>query len=335
MNRWVLLGVLGFAGLFVAYSTVGEYRRASLWGDDWRDKPLTERARILPADIAKSLRGGAFGSGVAGNIASPENAEYMLEDLRAAIDGIPEPVKRLVERRLIGVYLVQGMQLKNGLHAAGLAIETINFFRQYSGTVILIDSESTDSNPNRALAGLSFVPLDRYGYFSMDPQLADSGSNDRVTTLRTVLLHELGHVIDMDRDIIPENFTYGPVAAPGCGFACLSWERRWRQRNGEQLRKAFADLEHNNIQQYVLDLPKTLDALKQSNFPSLYGAMQPKEDFADSFAMYVHTVMLGLPWEITFRIDGEIKAEIGSCFTDGRCPRKREYFDNLLAEAGS
>lgn len=335
MNRWVLLGVLGFAGLFVAYSTVGEYRRASLWGDDWRDKPLTERAQILPADIAKSLRGGAFGDGVAGGIASAENAEYMLEDLRAAIDGIPEPVKRLVERRLIGVYLVQGMNLKDGSHAAGLTIETINFFRQYAGSVILIDAESTDSNPNRALAGLSFVPLDRYGYFSLEPQLADSGSNDRITTLRTVLLHEMGHVIDTDRDIVPRSFSYGPVAAPGCGFACLSWERRGRQRNGDQLRSAISQLEHGHIKEYVLALPKTLEALKKSNFPSLYGAMLPEEDFADSFAMYVHTVMLGLPWEITFRIDGEIKTEIGSCFTEGRCPRKREYFDNLLAEAGS
>jgi len=335
MNRWVLLGALGLVGLLVAYSTTSTYQRASLWGDDWRGKPLVERARILPAEIAKSLHGESFGIGLVASAVPAENAEYILDDLRAAIESIPESVQRLVERRLIGVYLVQGMKLKGGLNAAGLAFPTKDFFRQYSGTVIFIDAESADSNPNQALAGLSFVPLDRYGYFSLEPELAGSGSNDRVTTLRTVLLHELGHLIDRDREITPESFNYGAVAEPGCGFTCLSWERRWRQRNGDQLRKAFGNLRHGAIKEYVFDLPKTLQALKRSNFPSLYGAMLPEEDFADSFAMYVHTVMLGLPWEITFRVNGEIKAEIGSCYTEGRCPRKREFFDALLAEAGS
>jgi len=334
MNRWLILGVLGIVGLFVAYSTAGEYRRASLWGSEWVGTPLAERAHILPRDIADSLRGGAFGAGIAGNIAPAENAEYMLDDLRAAMDSIPDAVKKLVENRLIGVYLVQGMELKDGSHAAGLAIETINFFRQYSGTVILIDSESTDERPDQALAGLSFVPLSKYGYFALEPQLADSGSNDRITTLRTVLLHELGHVIDTDRGIVPDGFSYGAIT-PGCGFTCLSWRRRGVHRYRGDLSKAMEDLERGDFKAYVLRLPKTLEALKQSNFPSLYGTVLPEEDFADSFAMYVHTVMLGQPWELTFRVDGEIKTEIGSCFTEGRCPGKRAYFDALMEDAGS
>lgn len=335
MNRWVLLGVLGIAGLFVAYSTTGEYRRASLWGDKWRGTPLTERVHILPQNIADALRGSNFAAGFGGEIAPAENAEYMLEDLREAIDSIPEPVKRLVEDRLIGVYLVQEMKLGEYMNAAGLAFKTINFFHQYAGTVILLDSVMMEKSPDRSLAGRSFVPFDQYGYYSMETDLADSGSNDRVTTLRTVLLHELGHHIDYDRGIVPESFSYGDIIRPGCGFTCLSWKRRGLQRGGVRLRTAFAHLKRGEIKEYALGMPKTLEALKASNFPSLYGAMQPEEDFAESFAMYVHTVMMDLPWEITFRIDGEIKAEIGSCFTDGRCPRKRKFFDALLAKAGS
>jgi hypothetical protein len=333
-TRWTIITVLLFVALAVGYSMSGEYRRASLWGSDWVGTPVGTRVQILPKDIADTLRGGAFGGGIAKNIAPAENAEYMLEDLRAAMDSIPESVKKLVEDRLIGVYLVQGMNLNNGAHAAGMAFETINFFRQYYGTVILIDRDSTDERADEALAGLSFVPLEKYGYFSLEAQLAESGSNDRITTLRTVLLHELGHVIDTDRDIVPDSFSYGNRTT-GCGFVCLSWKQRELHRYGGHLTSAMSHLNRGQYRPYVMGLPKTLEALKASNFPSLYATVLPEEDFADSFAMYVHTVMLGLPWELTFRVDGEIKTEIGSCFHEGRCPKKRDYFDALLADVGS
>ena len=334
LNRWVVMGVLFFAALAVGYSTAGEYRRASLWGSDWVGTPLTERVQILPQHIADSLRGGVFGADFAKNIAPAKNADYMLDDLEAAMDGIPAPVKRLVEDHLIGVFLVEGMNLNNGSHAAGLAIETINFFRQYSGTVILIDRNATDARADQALAGLSFIPLDKYGYFSLEPRLARSGGNDRVTTLRTVLLHELGHVVDTARNIVPNSFSYGEVT-PDCGFACQSWNKPTIHRHRGQLSEAMAALNRGDIRAYVLGLPKTLEALKRSNFPSLYATLMPAEDFADSFAMYVHTVMLGEPWELTFRVDGSIVTEIGSCLTDGRCPGKRAYFDALFANVGS
>lgn len=334
LNRWMIMGVLLFVALAVGYSMAGEYRRASLWGNDWVGTPLNDRVQLLPQDIADSLRGGAFGADFAKKIAPAGDAEYMLKDLRAAMDSIPERVKKLVERRLIGVYLVQGMKLNDGSHTAGLAIETINFFRQYSGTVILIDRDSTDQRADEALAGLSFVPLSKYGYFSLEPTLAESGSNDRVMTLRTVLLHELGHLIDTDRDIVPRSFGYGEIT-PGCGFACLSWRQPRLHRYRGQLSNAMANLDRGQYREYVMGLPKTFEALKASNFPSLYATTMPEEDFADSFAMYVHTVMLDQPWELTFRVDGAIETEIGSCFTDGRCPRKRAYFDALLEDAGS
>lgn len=333
-NRWVTMGILLFVALGVGYAMSDEYRRVSLWGNDWVGKPLRERIQVLPQEIADTLRGGAFGGGVAKNIAPAENAEYMVDDLRAAMDGIPDQVKRLVEHRLIGVYLVQGMELNGGSHAAGLAIDTINILRQYSGTVILIDRDSTDERADQALAGLSFVPLSKYGHFSLEPRLAGSHSNDRVTTLRTVLLHELGHVIDADRDIVPWSFSYGEIT-PGCGFTCLSWRRRGEHRYGGQLTSAMAHLNRGEYREYVLGLPKTLDALKKSNLPSLYATVAPEEDFADSFAMYVHTVLLDEPWELTFRVEGAITVEIGSCFIDGRCPRKRAYFDALMEDAGS
>ena len=109
-----------------------------------------------------------------------------------------------------------------------------------------------------------------------------------------MLLHELGHVIDTDRNIVPDNFSHGDIT-PGCGYACLSWQKPERHRYRGQLSRAMAYLDRGAYGQYIKDIPKTLDALRESNFPSLYATLLPEEDFADSFAMYVHTVMLATP----------------------------------------
>ncbi len=89
-------------------------------------------------------------------------------------------------------------------------------------------------------------------------------------------------------------------------------------------------IHQGQLDAYVRALPETFKDLAQSNFPSLYAATQPQEDFAESFAQYVHTVMLGQPWELTLRVNGTIKAQLGACFLDRRCPGKKAYFDALL-----
>ena len=96
----------------------------------------------------------------------------------------------------------------------------------------------------------------------------------------------------------------------------------------------MADMRAGRHEEYVKSLPRTFDLLAKSNFPSLYATTMPEEDFAESFAMYVHTVMMRRPWELTVRRNGTIVAEFGSCFLDGRCPGKKAYFDRFFASVG-
>ena len=39
-------------------------------------------------------------------------------------------------------------------------------------------------------------------------------------------------------------------------------------------------------------------SLEQSTFPTLYAATHPADDFAESFASYVHVVMMGRDYEV-------------------------------------
>jgi hypothetical protein len=325
---WLVLAGLVPLLFLATYEMQPEVRRASFWGDGWRDRPLAERIDILPAEAVASLRhelsDGAFESVVA----PAGDAEYMLQDLRAAVARFPDIIHRMVSDRLIGVFLVEGLGNEN-THNLGMALEVAGLWRQHVGTVILIDRNETDMRANRAMAGMEYVPSQ--GSVNVEARLARRGEDDRVTTLSYVLLHELGHLIDYERGITPDRFNYGEER-DGCGFTCISWVRRGEHRHSRRIDAAMQSIEAGQYDAYLQALPETFRALADSGFPSLYAATLPEEDFAESFAQYVHSVMMGRPWELILRVDGTIKGRLQSCFVDRRCPLKRAYFDALLAE---
>jgi hypothetical protein len=160
--------------------------------------------------------------------------------------------------------------------------------------------------------------------------MARRDENDRRTTLRYVLLHELGHVVDSARGITPAHFRYDEDRT-GCGFTCLSWVARDRHRFSARIDSAMRQVRSGDYEAYVRALPGTFANLSGTNFPSFYAATLPEEDFAESFAQYVHSVLMGRPWELTLRVNGTIKGRLRACFVDRRCPDKKTYFDRLLS----
>lgn len=331
---WLVLAALVPLAFLATYMTDPAVRRASFWGDDWRDLPLAERVRPLPADAVPALRDELSDRRTTSKIAPASGAEYIQEDLRAVLADLPPAVQRLVADRLIGVFLVENLGGKGDeTQNLGLALEVGGLWRQHVGTVIFLDRDENDMKANKAMAGMEYVPDGEYRGVTVEANMARRDENDRRTTLRYVLLHELGHLIDYDRGITPWHFRYGDDTAD-CGFTCLSWIAPGRHRFSTRLDAAMQTMHEGDYDAYVKALPRTFDDLLKTNFPTFYAATLPEEDFAESFAQYVHSVVLGNPWALTLRVNGTIKARLGSCFLDRRCPEKKAYFDRLLSEAG-
>lgn len=330
---WIALAALVPVLLVLSYATEPAVRRAGYWGDDWRDRPLAERVHLLPEDAVPSLRRELGGRRTASKVEPASDSEYVVQDLQQAIDSLPEAVRRLVEERLVGVYLVKGLGAGENAHNLGMALEVIGLWRQHVGTVILIDRDETDMRANRAMAGMEYVPSGDFRGVTVQARLARREADNRATTLRYVLLHELGHLIDFDRGITPSRFRYGEQRAD-CGFTCLSWINRGRHRYSQRIDGAMKQVRAGQYEAYAAALPETFRHLADTDFPSFYAATLPEEDFAESFAQYVHAVMLNQPWELTLRVNGTIKARLAACFLDRRCPEKKAYFDALLAGAG-
>jgi hypothetical protein len=329
---WLVLLALAPLIFVVTYYSEPAVRRASFWGDAWKDLPLAQRVGLLPAEAVASLREDLEFYGGVSKVAPAHAAAYVVDDLRQAMAGLPESVKRLVRDRLIGVFLVDNLSTEGtGEHNLGLALEVMGLWRQHVGTIVLIDRDGTDMSANRAMATMEYVPTGEYRGISVQSRLARRNNDDRRMTMQYVLLHELGHVIDYDRGITPDSFNYGERTRD-CGFTCLSWVRPDRHRFSPRIGEAMRRAETASLDAYVKALPETFRLLSASNFPSLYATSMPAEDFAESFAQYVHSVVLGHPWELTLRDQGTIRERLGSCFLERRCPGKRSYFDRLLVD---
>ena len=70
--------------------------------------------------------------------------------------------------------------------------------------------------------------------------------------------------------------------------------------------------------------------LRQTNFPSLYAATSPGDDFAESFASYVHVVLMGRSWQITITRNDKVVELLSACRGEPRCAEKQAILERIL-----
>jgi hypothetical protein len=128
-----------------------------------------------------------------------------------------------------------------------------------------------------------------------------------------------------------------PVPAAAFPFLDLSWGVNAAGRFvpwdglGFELRGAVDFYGANKL---VSDAIVTAYAgLEGSDFPSLYGATNPYDDFAECFASYVHSEMLGRPYLLQVDYDGVPQATLDSFWASPRSHAKRAFMRALLGEA--
>ena len=77
------------------------------------------------------------------------------------------------------------------------------------------------------------------------------------------------------------------------------------------------------------DIPRVLSQLQQTSFVSLYAATSPEEDFAETFAVYVHQEFFGRPYVSEAIVDDRVEVRFTPCFPD-RCRQKYQLLQTLF-----
>lgn len=155
-------------------------------------------------------------------------------------------------------------------------------------------------------------------------------------------MHELGHVLSVGANIHPpwniepkdvENGAEYP-------FFNLSWRINREANKYQSIFDAAFPQRLNTVYYFgaklsATDMVSTYVNLEKTNFASLYSATHPGDDFAESFATYVHAVLMKRPWQIEITRNGEVVRTLKPCWSELRCAKKKEILNQLLMRSSN
>lgn len=316
-----------------AYSS-HKVRNASFWAEELA-KPLGARIGPAPTALVDYI---ALGNMLDGFHERPATAKLdagFIADLQAAMNEIPAEVWRLATHRLVGIYFVENLGGsgytdyvldKRGAPSHGFVVMDYAVLRTLQANAWATWKENT---PFKA-----WTP----GTQTLSATIAAPANNNRKSAIQYILLHELAHVISVGRNVHPNWDAPPPLPNPigRYPFFDLSWsvatskkdylshfDAQWPQRKDVVYYRA-PKLDKS-------DMVPTYQNLAKTNFPTLYAATHPGDDFAESFVSYVHTVRMGKPWNIIIGHGDKTVLRLDSCWEEKRCAQKRKALETILA----
>jgi hypothetical protein len=303
------------------------------WGKGWQARPLHERVAPAPDELIEKLvienRLYDFPERPVAATPTPEFSSA----LRQVEKILPERVLRLAGERIIGLYLVDDL----GGSGYTEAIRDEAGKERYA--ILVLDRKLLRAKKANAWAtwrersffkSLPGNPPELHLVIEEGPK--DSAENAIVQ----ILLHEIGHALGMAAGTLP-SWNGNGTLAPGHPFADLSW--RARGGSVESLwEEAFPERKSLKIYAFA-DAPLTAGQARESyahlartGFPTLYAAVSPWEDFAESFANYLHVVREGKPYTVLIRKAGREDEVFSACWNQERCAAKRAFLERWMAD---
>ena len=260
----------------------------------------------------------------------------LIADVKAALAALPPKVRDSFDQQLVGLYFV------NGLGGTGYTDYVVDSKGQPVAAYIVFDAAVlSKKTANEWATWKENTPFKPDPFYKLHARIESDSDDNRKNAIQYILLHELGHVFSVGKQIHPPwNVEPKDVKKQEVyPFFDLSWKLD-RPKNQYTTRFEKTLPQRRSVVYYfgpklaAFDMVPTYQNLEQTNFPSLYAATHPGDDFAESFASYVHVVMMKRPWEIELQVGEEVMRSVGSCWADLRCAKKREVVERLLRDAG-
>ena len=301
------------------------------WGNDWNRKDWSQRLEPVPAELLHYV---LLQNKLDGFSEMPKTVEPLPEiaDVLKEIKSSFSPaLNKLLNERLIGIFCLKD------LGSSGFAEEVFDESGGKTYALIVLDQDVLLRRKANEWATWKensiFLPPKAGGLrlqMIIEPEKRDTVQN----AVRYLLLHELGHVLGAVSNVHPSWTPSAQSISLNYPFIQLSWKL---DDKGKPL-SLFDDKfrERKKIQFYAFEKAQlTNDRMKDiyrqlqqsTNFVSMQAAVNLWEDFAESFATYVHVVRDKRPWFV--RIDDEQGKSfvLHSCWQDNRCKTKKGFLE--------
>ena len=253
---------------------------------------------------------------------------HTLDLLLEAYQSLPERVRQLVEPKLAGIYLV------DGLGSSGYTESIQGEQGRPVAGVIILDAALFKRNANEWASWRDSTAFRFNPDLQIRTTIASDANNSLLTAIQFLVVHEMAHVYSIGTSVHPHwTADLQQVDLADFPFAATSWNISPAGRYQSLFDAAF--WQRSKLVYYqtpgldASEIVPVLGNLARTNFPSLYASTRPEEDFAETFAIYVISEMMGNPYYIEARQNGETLARVESCFVT-RCPRKRAFMQRLL-----
>jgi glutathione synthase/RimK-type ligase-like ATP-grasp enzyme len=272
-----------------------------------------------------------------GNSALPAasiGSSEFLNDVRSAVAALPDFLKRKLEQRVLGIFVMTGL----GSSAITDVIAYPN--GDIIGAFITIDLDAfADRRANEWATWKENNPFSGDTDIQLEVIVAEGIDDSRRTAIQYNLLHEFAHIMAAESDLLPnwwkewseiDDFDRYRFLRLGWvlddeGNLCSSSDQK-----DFPLRRHIKFYEREKLPRR--DIPAVYRQLETSTFPTLYASINPHEDFAECFATYIHTVVLGKKWETVVRQNGDVIARIADFWKAERSATKAAFFRALLDE---
>lgn len=299
-------------------------------------RPLDARTGPAPANLVEYLNLDNILNGYPERPRSVRPDAAFMADVQGAIADLPPAVWRLFQDRLIGLYFVEHL---GGTGFTDFVVD--HHQRPVAGYIVLDAAVLAQQTANGWASWKENTPFKPAAGVRLDARIEADGDDNRRNAIQYILLHELGHVLSIGGDIHPP-WDLDPKEVPASAtypYFDLSWTVA-RQENRYQSRFDAEFPQRKDVAYYfgakleASDMVPTYASVGRTNFPSLYAATHPGDDFAEAFASYVHVVRMKRPWRITITRDGEAPVLFDACWSEPRCAAKRAFLERLLGRPG-
>ena len=303
---------------------------AAQW-DQLYDAPLLDRLGPAQEEVIAHVAQVNAATGVAAQPTTTQMDAAFHADVRAAMAAMPASVQALLDGVLLGV------RYARRLGSSAISDIVVSGEGVILGVVVALDVEAFEARTANAWAtwkeNTPFAPQPGY---RLEAHIAAPGDDNRQRALQYLLLHEFGHVLAAGRGLLPEwwNGAQAMRGADEYRYLPLAW-RITPERlvvplpaNDFPLR---ADIAYYQAPRLAASQMRDAYAqLQGANFATLYAATSMHEDFAESFASYVHAVMLRQPQCIRIFHDSTVLLQFDGYWEAGRSAAKRQLLESLL-----
>lgn len=306
-----------------------QVKRLDFWKQQ-QEVPLADRIFEAPPELLDYMDLDNRFNGYSGTPKHAPLAPALKAEISHSLAGLPPELRRLLDTKLLGIFVV------SGLGSSAYTDYVRNDKKQPKAAFVVLDVDAMSRNANDWITWKENSPFIPDPSMRLEFTIEKPEENNREKALEYVLVHEFGHVLAFDSDVHPL-WSLPPkrVDVEDYPFMYLSWtvredEFRRRIEGTFPLPGALVFYKPSDERPSATRMPEYYDWLAKTSFPSLYGATNPYDDFAESLVTYVHAVLLKKPYEIKVFKDGKLERTVGACWSEPRCAKKRILLEEFL-----